>query len=198
MQPIILNRNFEKQCVVDDYVSFIWTSRYYTTGDFELCIDITSDKAPYIVKDYYIIREDDDNVGIIENIQIDMNEDDQEIVIVSGRFLPSILGRRIIDKQIQLNTTVGEALATLVVDAMITPVDPARTISNMRLGTYNVTDERIKAQYTGDNLLETVCTVCETYGLGHKITLSGNLFRFNIYNKYVSLIRKDIIHVKQQ
>lgn len=181
MQPIILNRNFEKQCVVDDYVSFIWTSRYYTTGDFELCIDITSDKAQHIVKDYYIMREDDDNVGIIENIQIDMNEDGQEIVIVSGRFLSSILGRRIIDSQTQLNTTVGDALATLVVNAIITPTDTVRKISNMRLGTYNVTDERIKAQYTGDNLLDTVSTVCETYGLGHKITLSGNLFRFNLY-----------------
>ena len=30
--------HFKKLAVIDDYISFIWTSRFYAVGDFELCV----------------------------------------------------------------------------------------------------------------------------------------------------------------
>ena len=40
MVPIILNKNYERIAILDSYISFIWTTRFYMPGDFELCIDI--------------------------------------------------------------------------------------------------------------------------------------------------------------
>ena len=38
MDLYILNKNFEKIGLIDTYESVIWTTRYYTYGDFELYI----------------------------------------------------------------------------------------------------------------------------------------------------------------
>ena len=74
MVPIILNTKFEKLGMIDDYISFIWTARYYKTGDFELCTAINEKTIEFLKKNYYIMREDDDNVGIIEKIRFNRTE----------------------------------------------------------------------------------------------------------------------------
>lgn len=181
MIPIILDTTFHKIGLIDDYVSFIWCSRYYATGDFELVVNVDGNNTDMLRKDFYIMRETDDNVGIIENIQITRNEDDNELMIVTGRFLTSILGRRIIEKQTQLNSTVTNGIYSLLINEAIAPVDEARKIPNLIYKLFTST-ARLQAQYTGDNLLETIETICEAYGIGLKITLTeNNEFLFELY-----------------
>lgn len=181
MQPIILDKEFKRLCVIDDYISFIWTTRYHTTGDFELCIDVSNDKSTYIKRDFYVAREDDDNVGIIESVSIEMNEDGHEILIISGRFLSSILGRRIISQQTSFsNKTIANVMTTLITNEVVSPSIEERKIDGFILGEMNG-DDKITVQYTGQNLLETIETLCETYGLGHKTILNGDQFEFILY-----------------
>ena len=181
MIPIILNTTLHKVGLIDDYVSFIWCSRYYATGDFELVVNVDSVNSNLLQKDYYIIRETDDNVGIIENIQITVDADENELMIVSGRFLSSILGRRIIEKQTQLNSTVSSGIYALLTNEVIAPVNSARKIPNVVYKLYN-NATRLQAQYTGDNLLDVIEKLCETYGIGQKTTLTtNNEFMFELY-----------------
>lgn len=180
MIPIIMNTTFQKVGLIDDYVSFIWCTRYYKTGDFELVVSVDNANSLLLQKDFYIMRETDDNVGIIENIQVTVNEDDNELMIVTGRFLTSILGRRIIEKQTQLNSTVSSGIYALLTNEVISPVNSARRIPNVVYKLYNNTT-RLQAQYTGDNLLEVIEKICETYGIGQKITLNNGEFIFELY-----------------
>ena len=39
--PVVMTDQFIRLAVIDDYSSFIWSSRYYTTGDFQLIVDAT-------------------------------------------------------------------------------------------------------------------------------------------------------------
>ena len=181
MMPIIMNTSFEKLAVIDDYISFIWTSRYYSSGDFELCVDVNSDYIGLMQKDYYVIREDDENVGIIEDIKIQSDDDGHEMLVITGRFLQSILERRIIAVQTTVSGKVSACIYKLINDAIISPTITARQISNFILGSYT-SSESMQAQYTGDNLLDTISKICETYGLGFKVTLnSNNQFVFQLY-----------------
>lgn len=180
MIPIIMNTTFQKVGLIDNYVSFIWCTRYYKTGDFELVVSVDN-ATEHLRKGYYIMRESDDNVGIIEKIQITRNEDDNELMIVSGRFLSSILGRRIIEKQTQLNSTVSNGIYALITNEVTAPVNDARRIPNL-LYKYNTISARLQAQYTGVNLLETIEKICESYGVGQKTTLTvNNEFMFELY-----------------
>lgn len=182
MLPILMNDQFEKLTVIDDYTSFIWTTRYYDCGDFELCVDADSNSINLFQNDYYIMREDDEHVGIIENIKIQRDEDGKEIVIVSGRFLSSILERRIIAQQTQINSTVSNGIYLLLKNEIINPSIAERKIANFIYGNYS-TNTKMQAQYTGKNLLETISAICQIYGIGFKTTLTDdNKFLFQLFD----------------
>lgn len=179
--PVIINTSFVRLAVIDDYTSFIWTSRFYESGDFELCVPASAEYMNILVKDYYVVRDDDENVGIIEDIKIQRNADGKELMIVSGRFLASILGRRIIAQQTTVTGALSSCINALINQNIINPSIAARKISNFKLGSYTISTS-INAQYTGKNLLEIVSDLCKIYGVGFKVTLnSSNQFVFTLY-----------------
>lgn len=179
--PIVMNSQFERLAVIDEYTSLIWTTRYYTCGDFELCVDVDEKTKNLFKYGYYVMREDDENVGIVEKIQIQKTQDDQELLIIKGRFLPSIISRRIIAQQTVVSGTVSNCINTLLNDAIINPVIASRQIANFILGSYS-NSQTMQAQYTGDNLLETISAICKTYGLGFKVVLNDqNQFVFSLF-----------------
>ena len=179
--PIVMNSQFERLAVIDDYISFIWTTRYYTCGDFELCVDVNETNAELFKEGYYIIRDDDENAGIIEDINIQKTEDNQELLIISGRFLASIIGRRIIAQQTIVSGTVSNCVNQLLTDAIVNPSIAARKISNFILGTYSIS-QTMQAQYTGNNLLEQISEICQTYGIGFKVIFNDdNQFVFSLF-----------------
>lgn len=180
MLPVVADATFKKLAVIDDYISFIWTSRFYAVGDFELCVPVkyTSIMRP----NYYIFRTDDENVGIIEKIDIQNKDDGTEMIIASGRFLGAILARRIVAEQTQFNNKyVSAVISGLITDAIINPSVSAREISNFRLGTFGNLGEQISTQYTGTNLMDAVSELCRTYNLGFKITIDSGDFVFSLY-----------------
>ena len=181
--PIVMNSSFQRLAVIDDYSSFIWSSRYYTSGDFQLMVDVNENNMQLFMKDYYIVRDDDENVGIIEDIMIQRNEDAHEVLIVKGRFLDAILARRIIAQQTTLTGQVSACVNTLITQNVINPSIAARKISNFILGSYSgLPSQTMQAQYTGKNLLETISAICETYGIGYKVTLNANnQYVFQLY-----------------
>ncbi len=182
MLPIVMNRNFEKLALIDDYSSFIWTTRYYAVGDFELCVDVSAKNISLFQQGNYLIREDDENVGIVEKVQINKNADDRELMIISGRFLPSILARRIISQQTQVDATVPNAILALMTNEVLNPQNSARKISNLVFQSLVTNADTIKAQYTGKNLLTVIEELCLTYNIGFKTTLNDqNQFIFTLY-----------------
>ena len=169
--PVIMNTNFERLAVIDDYISIIWTTRYYAAGDFELCLPVNDRNMQLCKPDYFVMREDDENVGIIEDITIQRTEDGVEMLIVSGRFLVSILARRIIATQTTVSGKISACIEQLITDNIINPTMEARKIQNFIIDSADISPT-MKAQYTGKNLLETIADLCETYGIGLKVTLN--------------------------
>lgn len=184
MLPIIADTAFNRLGVIDDYISFIWTIRYYECGDFELCANINAKSLTLLKKDYYVMRNDDEHIGIIENIKIQRNEDNQQMIIATGRFLSSILGRRIIAVQTQVSGTVENCVKKLITQNAISPTDSTRIIPGLQFGTFTNDDSiTMRAQYTGKNLLEVIVDICKTNGCGFKTVLTAdNKFSFFLFD----------------
>ena len=181
MLPVIMNDQFERLAVIDDYSSFIWSTRYYTSGDFQLILDVSESNRSLFIKDYYVVRDDDENVGIIEDIQIQRNEDMKEQLIVKGRFLDAIIARRIIAVQTTVTGKISACIEQLLTENIINPSDSARQIDDFIISSYEISTT-MQAQYTGKNLLETISGICKTYGIGYKVTLNlNNEFVFQLY-----------------
>lgn len=180
--PFVMNTNFEALGVIDDYVSLIWTTRYYTSGDFELCLPINDKSLSMIRKGYYIARNDDDYVGVVEDIKFQRSEDLKDVMIVSGRFLSSIVGRRIIEKQTQVSGTPQACIQRLMNENIINPTLSTRKISNLTFASSVSQTGTMEAQYTGKNLLEVIQDICLEYGIGFKTLLTNdNKFAFQLY-----------------
>lgn len=181
MIPTILDGAFNRIAEIDDFISFIWTTRYYTSGDFELCADIS--RADLLQVGNYVQRKNDDHLGIIETVKYQMDEDRAEMVIASGRFLPALLARRVISQQTQVSGLVTECIKTLINENAITPSDTGRTIPGLTFTNRSANTQTMDSQYTGENLLDTVSKICETYGVGFDCVLGDNNdFDFILYD----------------
>lgn len=182
MIPILAASNFERLAEVDDYVSFIWSTRYYESGDFQLQIPVTSKSSHYFQLGQYVFRDDDENVGIVENIKIENNAAKREIMTISGRFLSSLLSRRIIAVQTQVYGAVDLCIQKLINENAISPVISARTIPNLEFISEIVSQVTMQAQYTGKNLLSTISEICKIYGIGFKMVLDqSDHFQFILF-----------------
>ena len=182
MLPVIADRDFNRVAVFDDYISFIWTTRYYEVGDFELCLSVDDRSLRFIQYGFYVLRDDDEHAGIIERIQIQRTEDGQDMIVASGRFLSSILARRIVHQQTQVYGTVETCVKKLIDENVIDPDDTDRRIPGFVYGEFDTPADTFRAQYTGKNLLEIVAGICKTYGLGFRTILNEeDEFEFSVF-----------------
>lgn len=180
----LLNTSLEVVDVIETYKSYIWTTRYFTSGDFELYIPATSKMINMIKQDYYIIREDDPTQAmIIKNIQITTSIDEGNFLIVTGPSLKSILGRRIIWQQTILSGYVEQCVRRLVNENCVNPSIADRKINNMILGSELGITDTMSIQFTGDNLEEAIQGICKTFSLGYDVMLDldNKKFIFILY-----------------
>ena len=182
MLPIILNTSFQKIGMIEEYISFIWTARYYSPGDFEIVAPINENTVALLQCDHYVIRETDENAGVIESIEYAQDEDGHETVTARGRFLSCILERRIIAEMTEVtNKLVPDTIEKYLNEAIISPSIAARRISNFSFADLSGSTARVSIQHTGTNVLEAVNDMCLNYGLGHKTLLQNGNFIFTLY-----------------
>lgn len=182
MQFNILDTSRNWIAIVDNYKSAIWTPRYYEAGDFELYVEMTEDALSFFKNGYYVSRDDDTMVGIIEKINLTRDEDGGSYLIVTGRSLKSILSRRIVWQQTNLSGTVEDCIRRLVSENIISPSNQKRKIDDFILSEKKNFTETMEMQVTGDNLLDTIVSICKAYRYGFDISLNeSGQFVFDLY-----------------
>lgn len=186
MEFLVLNTKFEAIAILDVFESFIWTDRYAKCGDFEIYTSSDRQIIETLKEDFYIWTEDSEHVMIIENRKIITDVEEGNKFLVSGRSLESILDRRIVWNQILLDGYFQVQIKRLLTENVINPSDANRKISNF---IFEETDDpyilslKVQVQYTGDNLYEAVCKLCNSVNIGFKITLNNNnQFVFKLYS----------------
>lgn len=157
--------------IVDNYNSLIWANRFRQCGDFEIYASFSEELLDLLQEDRWVMRPDDDMVGIIENVQTGTDEENGDYLQVTGRCLRQILARRIIWEQTAISGTAENGLRQLVNDALISPAIEARKYERLTLAAAHGYTETVQAQYTGDNLLEATESLCAAKNYGFKITV---------------------------
>lgn len=81
--------------VVDQYISFIWTERWNTFGDFEIDVLATSNNKRRFVSDTMLSIEQSKHVMIVESAEETDDVEKGNVLKVKGRCLNSILEKRV-------------------------------------------------------------------------------------------------------
>lgn len=175
----LLDKNLSFICPLETYKSMIWTTRYYTSGDFELYAPATTELINAIKQDCYIVRDDDfTQAMIVQNIEITTDIEEGNFIIATGKSLKSILDRRIVWSQTTLSGTVEACIRKLVNENAINPNLIMRKISGLILGAELGITETMRKQITGDNLGDAISKICISYGLGYDVLLDLEEKRF--------------------
>lgn len=189
MDVTIRDNNFNIVGIVDDYESIIWTERYNTPGDFQLYGPLDSTITEYCKVGYFANIPNSDRTMIIETISAESNPRQSNKITVTGRSVESILERRIIwgtEVFLGENNLVQDAIREIITNHVISPAVAQRAIPN-----FNFVDNEDPSllemtfapiQYDGDNVLDVITNLCQTYNLGFRVINSGSSFTMNIFN----------------
>lgn len=126
---------------------------------------------------------------IIEGLEIQTDAEDGNKLIVTGRSLESILDRRIVWKQTEIDGNMQSAIYRLINENIISPTSSTggsnRQISNFVFETSTdsyICAQTLKAQYTGDNIYDILSDICKDNQIGFRINLNdSNQFCFKLY-----------------
>ena len=185
MNLIVLDESLQAVSILDGYNSLIWTDRYNEAGDFEIYTRASSELFETIKLDYFLQRTDSEHLMIIEKITTTTDEDEGNMVTITGRSLESILDRRIVWGVKNLNGGFQEGIKTLITENIINPSNTDRKISNFIFEDSTdsaITELTLEGQYIGDNLYDIIKNACSEKGIGFKVTLnSSDQFVFKLY-----------------
>lgn len=175
--------------IVDTADSVIWHSVYFGVGDFEIYAPYSKANAELLVRGRLVSHSGSAEVGLIESVQYPISAQDGRSIVAAGRFVKSILDRRIIYKidgtsvsPTILSGNVESAARRLVLENAVEPTDASRAISQLVLSAHSDTAPTIidadgnasEKQVTHDSLLEYTDSLLEEYGLGATVYLTDD------------------------
>lgn len=183
MDIYVLSPDFKKLDIIDYCASVIWTRRYCKAGDFELYLPITATAITILKPGNYLVRSDmPENLMVIQGVKITTDEEAGDYLTVTGKGAESIIAKRIVWKQTNLNGTITAGAQKLLNENVINPTDTARKINSVVMGDCCKCTTTVKKQITGDNLLDAIIELLSTYNLGFKFVFTGSSLKFCIYN----------------
>ena len=177
----VLDKNFNTLSIVDEYQSILWIDRYNKPGEFELYLGADSKLLEYLKIGNYLTHRDSQHLMVIESIRTETNVEEGDHFTITGRSIEAFLGRRIVWKQTDFdNVSMQSAIERLLNDNVINPELPERRIGNVifqQSFDERITSLRMSAQYTGDNLLDVITDICESFKVGFKM-IPDNSYNF--------------------
>ena len=147
--------------IIDYFISLRWRRKYFEAGEFEIVLPVNDYVMQFISHDVIVMRNNYTETGIIETIEFSDNGTDEEVTI-SGRFLSSLLSRRIVKSKINFSGNTIEGMNTIV-NAM-TPL----TVQ-WETETVSMSSPHIDFQVTYKNVYEYLCKLAEYSNIGFRV-----------------------------
>ena len=185
------------EAICDSYSSLLWDIEFYQCGCFEVYIAASPQNVSIFQRGRIVARSDDaQHFGIIESLQLETDAEKGDYLTVTGRFLACLLERRIICPTITANGSyediVRKVLSRNVISAGI------RNLPGFSMGTVSgdCWQNTARMQFSYDNILEWLYSLCETIGGSANVRLDGNALKCDLFSGTDrSLLQDDNPHI---
>ncbi len=177
----VYDKNLTFKGIIDEFISLRWRRKYFEAGEFELHVAFSKKIEEFLHEDFIIARTDAKEAGIIEYWQIIDSGDVVEVAII-GRFLSSILDRRIIRKRINFTGSLLDGERKLLTE--MTP------FSNLEIKETELKSEKITFQCTYKEVYSYLINLSKTSTIAHRI-IPDFLNKKLIYENYQGLDRTE-------
>ncbi len=165
MELLVFDKSRKLKGTVEAYEYLRWTRRYSSCGSFEIKAVANDDNLALLKTGNIVWKNDDCEAAYIEHIELTV--DQKEYITASGRFVTSILARRIVWQTETLNGELTAMVGRLLDNNLIKPADNSRRIEKV---SYKGFSEAIpiNTQISYKNLLASVTGLCEAADVGLK------------------------------
>lgn len=183
MEFMVLDKNYDGIAMIDTFTSAIWTVRYDEAGDFEIYTPVRLDYLKAMQIGNYLWNRDSDRLMIIETVEIETDAEQGPQLIVTGRSLESILDRRVITNSATLTGSLPAVIEEILSNEIIrSGVRQIPGFIYTRTKDPRITSLNVEFTARGENVYDTICSLCQTYKLGFKVTPHGKGgFNFELY-----------------
>lgn len=178
MDFYIMTHDMEWINIVEGAESKIWKKSFAQPGEFEIYIEASTENTELLQGGRYVVRNDDDMIGLIERIEIQRDDDGRDMLLVSGRCGKSIFARRVIYPQCTFSGTVWNRMCWMLNNHAVSPSDTRRTIPNTAISEVvdGVAGPKAETQHAGSNLMTAVCDLTASNNLGWKVSAIDGKF----------------------
>ena len=161
--------------MVDYFISLRWRRKFFEAGEFEIVLPVNDYMKRFANTDVLVMRNNYTEAGIIETIEYHDNGDDEEVTL-SGRFLSSLLERRIVKNRINFNGNTIEGMNTIV-NAM-TPLT-----TNWETEAVSMDSPHIEFQCTYKNVYNYLCKLSEYSNIGFRVVpnVESKVYMFEVW-----------------
>jgi len=186
MNVFIFDKDITPLGIIDAYTSLQWTRRYCKAGEFTFICPVTDSNVLLLQKGNIIWPQGDKEAGFINYVNFKLDENGQETITVSGKFLTGYTSRRIIWDSFYISDTAENVMRTLVNKNMINPTITGRTIPLLSLDTvqgYTPTATYTTPDSGRDNLADILELISTAAELGHRILFdyANKALKFEVY-----------------
>ena len=143
--------------VCDSFSSLLWDVQYYGCGNFEVYIAANARNIEIFQTGRIVGRDDDkQQYGIIESVTLETDAEDGDYLTVTGRFLLSLLSRRIIYPTLSFSTLTSYADMVRLAVYRNCMLSDNRLIPGLRHGNTDGTcwSQKSRLQVSYENLME--------------------------------------------
>ena len=160
------------EAICDSFSSLLWDVEYYQCGNFEIYIAATPENLRTFQRDRIIGRSDDKrHYGIIEKIQLKADAENGDYLTISGRFLMSLLSRRIIYPMwiFKSETPYSEIVKKIVWRNCLSDKsvgEKFRNLPGLQISEFSSScwEKTAQLQVSYENLMEWIYKICEIVG----------------------------------
>ena len=182
MYIYVLDKTLKRIGLIDNYVSLIWTTRYYTYGDFELYLPVTTEFIELLQIGYYLETTESNYVMTIESINLKTDAENGNYLTISGRSVESLLERRVVSSRMSVSDYQIENLSKMLIESNFINTSSDRIMNEIAVNSETKGfSDAITGQYFGNNVYEVISQNCTAYGYGFRMPLVNGKFTFEIY-----------------
>ena len=190
MKPTESGVTITLTAVCDSFSSLLWDVQYYGCGNFEIYIAANARNIAFFQTGRIIGRDDDkQHYGIIESVTLETNAENGDYLTVTGRFLMSLLSRRIIYPTLSFSTLTSYADMVRLAVYRNCMLPDNRQIPGLRHGNINGTcwGQKSRLQVSYENLMDWIFKVCEMIGGTANIRLQETSAGSGVYTMMLDL-----------
>ena len=177
------NITVELFAVCDSFSSLLWDIEYYSCGAFEVYIAASPQNIEIFQTGRIVGRDDDnENFGIIETVKIETDAENGDYLTVSGRFLTSLLSRRIIYPAFSATNSSCEDIVRSIITLNAISAG-VRNIPGLSMGTVigDCWQKTMSLMVSYENLMDWIYLFCETIGGSLNIRLAGDSMKCDLF-----------------